>query len=117
MNSNCIFCQIIAGEIPSPRVDEDENFICIRDLHPQARQHYLVIPKKHVHSLAEIYQNIPSAESQGVADLFQFGARVAKKMKIFERGYQSLINTGKEGGQTVFHLHLHLLADYESHDH
>jgi histidine triad (HIT) family protein len=101
--ANCIFCKIISGAIPSPRVDEDDSFICIRDIQPQAPTHLLVVPKTHV-------IDVTAADAALVGEMFEFGVRVARKQGLLPGGFRSMINTGVNGGQTVFHLHLHLLA-------
>ena len=106
---DCIFCKIVDGKIPSPRVYEDEHCIVIRDLHPQAATHLLVLPKVHVTSLAENFDD----EMKGrevVGKLFSTANAVAKQEGLFPAGYRSVINTGAGGGQSVFHLHLHLLG-------
>lgn len=107
--SDCIFCKIVDGKIPSPRVYEDEHTVVIRDLHPQAKTHLLVIPKIHVASLAENFLE----ESKGrevVGRLFSAANTVAKQEGLLPSGYRSVINTGVGGGQSVFHLHLHVLG-------
>jgi histidine triad (HIT) family protein len=105
----CVFCKIVSGEIPSPRVYEDGNVIVIKDLHPQSKVHLLVIPKNHVVSLAEIWED-EAAGRKTVGDLFEAADRVAKQEGLLPAGYRSVINTGVEGGQSVFHLHLHVLG-------
>ena len=111
MSQSCIFCKIVDGSIPSPRVLEDESFICIRDLHPQAKIHLLVIPKKHVAGLDAAYAHEGGAALVGA--LFEFGTQVAHQQRLLPQGFRSIINTGVGGGQTVFHLHLHLLGGGE----
>ena len=106
---DCVFCKILDGKIPAPRVYEDENAIVIRDLHPHAKQHFLVIPKKHVDSLAKLFEN--EAEGQKVVgNLFSVANVLAKKEGLLPAGFRSVINTGVDGGQSVFHLHLHILG-------
>src|SRR4051812_15213354 len=95
-SANCIFCKIIAGSIPSPRVYEDERFICIRDIRPQARIHLLIVPREHVVSLE-------SASAELVGQMFEAGKRVARQEKLLPGGFRSVINTGAGGGQTVWH--------------
>lgn len=106
--SDCIFCKIISGKISSPRVAEDDSFICIRDLHPQAPVHLLMIPKAHVSSL-DAAAAATDAEAN-LGRLLLFAAATAKKMGLVEGGYRTVINTGAGGGQTVFHLHVHVLG-------
>jgi histidine triad (HIT) family protein len=102
----CIFCRIVAGDIPSERLHEDEHCIAIRDINPAAPVHLLVIPKEHVASLAQM-----GSEHHALAGhLLLTLARIAEAEGVAESGYRTVINTGREGGQTVDHLHLHLLA-------
>ncbi len=101
--ADCIFCKIIDGKIPSPRVYEDDRFICIRDIRPQAKTHLLVIPRKHVVSLEQ-------AEGALVGEMFDAAKKIALQEKLLPSGFRSVINTGVGGGQTVWHLHLHLLG-------
>jgi histidine triad (HIT) family protein len=105
----CIFCKIVEGKISSPRVYEDEKAIVIRDLHPQAKTHFLVIPKVHVESLAALFENSDEGKSV-IGDLFAIADTVAKTEGLLPDGFRSVINTGVNGGQSVFHLHLHLLG-------
>lgn len=107
--SDCIFCKIVGGEIPSPRLYEDEDTIVIRDVSPQSKHHFLALPKKHVASLAELFAN--DAEGRTVVgNLFSAANAVAKQEGLLPAGFRSVINTGADGGQTVFHLHLHVLG-------
>ena len=109
-HESCIFCKIILGQIPSPRVYEDSQFICIRDIHPQAKTHLLVIPKQHLASLEEVYPENGAHHAQLVGSLFEVATRVARQEGLLPGGFRSVMNTGLQGGQTVFHLHLHLLG-------
>jgi histidine triad (HIT) family protein len=103
---NCIFCKIVAGDIPSARVLETEEFIAIRDINPAAPVHVLLVPRKHVESVAHLADG--DAELAGKLLL---GARdVARQEGLAERGYRVVINTGREGGQTVAHLHVHVMG-------
>ncbi len=103
---DCIFCQIIAGRIPSDLIYRDDYVVCFRDIHPLAPTHILIVPKKHINSLVTMSE----------ADLTLIGAMVkaanllARKENIAERGYRLVINCGKEGTQAVPHLHMHLLG-------
>ena len=108
--NDCLFCKIVAGAIPSPKLYEDESFICIRDIRPQAKTHLLVLPKKHVSSLEEAFPKNGHAQTQLVGQLFEVGTRVAREQGLLPGGFRSVINTGHDGGQTVFHIHLHLLG-------
>ena len=108
--SDCIFCKIIQGGIPAPKLYEDDRFIAIRDIRPQAKTHLLVIPKEHVASLDEAFPVRGETKSDLVGQLFAVGTLLARKHDLLPAGFRSVINTGVGGGQTVFHLHLHLLG-------
>lgn len=102
---DCIFCKIIAGEIPSTKVYEDELVFAFRDIAPQAPTHILVIPKAHIASVNEI-----SAENSGiVAHIFEVIPQIAKAEGL-EGGYRVVSNCGADAGQTVHHLHFHILG-------
>ena len=107
---DCIFCKIIDGTFQAPKLYEDESWICIRDIQPQAKTHLLVIPKEHVASLSEIYPERGKGRNDLVGDLFQVATRIARQQGLLPGGFRSVINTDKNGGQTVFHLHLHILG-------
>jgi histidine triad (HIT) family protein len=107
----CLFCKIVAGEIPSPRVHEDEHVICIRDIHPQARTHLLVLPKEHVASLDEAFPENGPSKAALLGAMMKSVTEIARKQGLLPGGFRTVINTGKDGGQTVFHLHLHILGD------
>ena len=103
--SNCLFCKIIAGEIPSTKVYEDETVLAFRDIAPQAPTHILVIPKAHIGSVAEI-----TAENSGVvAHIFEVIPAIAKAEGL-ENGYRVVSNCGEHGCQSVKHLHFHILG-------
>ena len=106
MADDCIFCRIAAGEIPSQRVYEDEHLIAIRDINPAAPVHVLVIPREHLESLAELEER----HTELAGRLLLAVGRVAEQEGVAERGYRTVINTGQEGGQTVGHLHVHLIG-------
>lgn len=106
MNASCIFCRIAAGEIPSQLVYQDEHLIAIRDIHPAAPVHVLVIPREHLESINDLEER-----HTGLAGRLLLAVkRVAEQEGVAERGYRTVVNTGAEGGQTVPHLHVHLLA-------
>jgi len=109
MSKNCIFCKIIQGEIPAERIYENEGFICIKDIQPKTQTHLLVIPKQHIESLDEAYPENDNPVG-GAVELLSTSVKVARKMGLLPRGYRTIINTGTEGGQSVPHLHLHILA-------
>jgi histidine triad (HIT) family protein len=101
----CLFCKIIAGEIPSKKVFEDDLTYAFGDINPQAPTHILVVPRKHIPSLAEA-----SAEDQEMLGyLHLVAARIARSEGL-SKGFRTVINTGPDGGQTVDHLHVHLLG-------
>lgn len=103
--ADCIFCKIIAGEIPSNKVYEDELVYAFRDIAPQAKTHILVIPKEHIASVAEI-----TPENSGiVSHIFEVIAKIAKDEGL-DGGYRVVSNCGGDAGQTVFHLHFHILG-------
>ena len=103
---NCIFCKIVAGEIPSQKIYEDERAFAFRDINPQAPTHALVIPRAHVASLMEADESHEAL----LGHLLLVAARVARDGGLAEAGYRTVINTGAEAGQTVFHIHVHLLG-------
>jgi len=103
--NDCIFCKIIAGEIPSERVYEDEDVIAIRDINPQAKVHVLVMPKHHVADLTEA-----AAQPELLAKVFCAAAKVAEKMGLEKDGYRVISNKGENGCQSVKHLHVHVLG-------
>lgn len=101
--NDCIFCRIIAGEIPSERVYEDDKMIVIRDVAPAAPVHVLMIPKAHT-------ENIITAEPELILYMFGKVKELAEKLGVNEKGFRTVANTGDDGGQTVKHLHIHLLG-------
>ena len=103
--SDCIFCKIIAGEIPSTKVYENEYVFAFRDINPQAPTHILVIPKEHIRGISAI-----TAENSAIAaKCLEACAEIAKQEKL-DGGYRIVSNCGADAGQTVFHLHFHILA-------
>lgn len=104
MTNHCVFCKIIAKEIPSNVVYEDDQILAFHDIHPAAPTHVLIIPKAHVESVADI----PVADPL-VSILMHRAVQIAGQLGL-RAGYRLVINTGDDGGQTVFHLHLHLLG-------
>ncbi len=104
--TDCIFCKIVAGEIPSDRVHEGEQVIAFRDLNPQAPTHVLVIPRRHVATLEDLTPD----DGDLLAEMFTVARKVAATDGIAERGYRTVFNCRDEGGQEVHHLHLHVLG-------
>jgi histidine triad (HIT) family protein len=103
---DCIFCKIVAGTIPSTTVYEDDICIAFNDLSPQAPTHLLIIPREHVDSLDKSEAN----HKETLGHLLLSAADIAREKGFAEDGYRVVINTNDDGGQTVFHLHVHLLA-------
>ncbi len=103
--TDCIFCKIAAGEIPSAKVYEDETVLAFRDINPQAPVHILVIPKQHIASAAEVNEE----NAEAVAACFKAVAKIAAREKL-EGGFRVISNCGEDAGQTVKHLHFHILA-------
>lgn len=102
---DCVFCKIASGEIPSKKAYEDESVLAFYDLDPQAPVHILIIPKHHITSVAEITPE----NSAVVAHIFEVAAKLAKENNLTE-GFRVVANTGRDGGQSVPHLHFHLLG-------
>jgi histidine triad (HIT) family protein len=104
--SDCLFCKIVAGQIPSNRVLEDEHLIAFRDIQPAAPVHVLVVPRKHLTSLAEL----TDADLDLAGRLLTATAEVARREGIDGTGYRVVANTGRHGCQSVDHLHLHVMG-------
>lgn len=104
--SDCLFCKIINGDIPCDKVYEDDKVLAFNDIDPQAPVHFLVIPKEHIQSAALICEN----NSGIVAHIFEVIAKIAAEKGISEKGFRVVTNCGEDGGQTVGHLHFHVLA-------
>lgn len=102
---DCVFCKIAKGEIPSKKVYEDDKVLAFCDLQPQAPVHILIIPKEHIASAADITPE----NSAIVAHIYEVAAKLAKENHL-ENGFRIVCNAGKEGGQSVMHLHFHLLG-------
>jgi histidine triad (HIT) family protein len=106
MASDCLFCRIVAGEVPAEVIDQDELVIAFRDINPAAPTHVLVIPRRHVESAAEL------GETDGdlLGRIVAMANRVAGSEGIAERGYRLVTNIGDDAGQSVHHLHVHVLG-------
>lgn len=104
--SDCLFCKIIAGDIPSAIVHQDDRLVAFKDVNPQAPLHLLIVPRKHIASL----NDLAPEDDALVGSMFRRAAALAKEHGYHERGYRAVFNTNREAGQTVFHIHLHLLA-------
>ncbi len=104
--SECIFCRVAAGTLPSKVIHEDEQAVAFEDTNPQAPVHFLVIPRKHVVSIGEMHQG----DSGLLGHLMLTCAKIAKERGLTASGYRVVTNTGPNAGQSVFHLHLHVLG-------
>jgi histidine triad (HIT) family protein len=104
--TDCIFCKIISGDIPSTKVYADETVTAFRDINPVAPTHILIIPNKHIASI----NDLTPADETVTGHMFTVAQQLAAEEGIAETGYRSIINTGPDGGQVVFHLHLHLIG-------
>ncbi|MBU1636418.1 histidine triad nucleotide-binding protein [bacterium] len=104
--SDCIFCKIASGEIPVDKLIDDEDVVAFRDLNPQAPEHILIIPRQHLERLA----HADESHSELIGKLILAANKLAKKLKLDESGYRLVINNGESAGQSVWHLHLHLLG-------
>ena len=102
--SDCIFCKIAQKKIPATIVRESDSVIVIKDISPQSPTHLLVIPKKHYSTLMDC------EDTELLGELLQTAREVATELGLSERGFRTVINTNSEGGQTVFHLHMHFMA-------
>jgi histidine triad (HIT) family protein len=106
MPDDCLFCRMASGATPVTKVHEDDKVFVIKDIHPRAPTHVMIIPKEH----------IPSARDLGpehgdiLARMYQTATRVASQLGVSDKGYRLTFNVGDEGGQTIYHLHLHLLG-------
>jgi histidine triad (HIT) family protein len=103
---SCIFCQIVAGKVPSEILYQDKEVIAFRDINPQSPTHLIIIPKRHIPSLAQLSK----AELPLIGHMINVANQLAKKEGVAEKGYRLAINCGEQGGQVVPHLHLHLLG-------
>lgn len=103
---SCLFCRIVAGEIPAKRIHEDEHVLAFEDINPQAPLHALVIPKAHISTLNDLEPD----HDVVVGELVRTAATIAKKRGVDASGYRTVLNCNAHAGQTVFHIHLHLLG-------
>lgn len=101
---NCVFCAIVEGDIPASKVKENANVLAFNDINPQAPTHILIIPKAHYENAAEL----AAADQKVLGELFAMAREIADEKSL--NGYRTVFNTGEDGGQTVFHAHLHLLG-------
>lgn len=103
--SDCIFCKIVAGGIPSQKIYEDSDILAFNDINPQAPVHIVIIPRKHISKIHEA-----DGQEALLGNLMNTAGRIAEKTGILETGYRIVINTNRDAGQTVDHIHLHLLG-------
>lgn len=102
----CVFCKIIKGEIPTDKVYEDDKVLVFKDIEPQAPVHILLIPKKHIESLNDLDDD----DCEIVGYIFMIAKNMAEKFGVSKDGYRIVTNCGKDGGQSVNHVHFHMLA-------
>jgi len=103
---DCLFCKIVAGDIPAELLYEDEHVVAFKDINPQAPVHNLIIPKKHIATI----NDLQIEDEIVVGNMFLAAKTIAEKEGIADQGYRTVMNCGESAGQTVFHIHLHLLA-------
>lgn len=106
MTTDCLFCKIIAGQIPGQIVHQDETMIAFKDINPQAPLHVLIVPRRHIATLNDLSVD----DDALVGSMFRRAAAIAKEHGYDEDGYRAVFNTNRDAGQTVFHIHLHVLA-------
>jgi len=104
--SDCLFCKMVAGEIQPAKVYEDDEVLAFRDINPQAPTHILVIPKRHIATT----NDLTDADAALVGKLTLVAAKIAAQEGLSERGYRTVMNCNRDGGQAVYHIHLHLLG-------
>jgi histidine triad (HIT) family protein len=104
--SDCLFCKIIAGAIPGQLVYEDKDVVAFKDISPQAPLHVLIVPRQHIATLNDLGPNSDDL----IGAMVRRAAALAKQHGYSERGYRTVLNCNRDAGQTVFHIHLHLLA-------
>jgi|SRR5687768_977922 histidine triad (HIT) family protein len=104
--ADCLFCKVVAGEIPATVVHQDDELVAFRDINPQAPLHVLIIPKRHISTL----NDLAPGDDALVGSMLRRAAAIAAEHGYGERGYRAVFNVNREAGQTVFHIHLHVLA-------
>jgi histidine triad (HIT) family protein len=103
---SCLFCKIIAGEIPASIIHQDDEVVVLDDINPQAPVHKLIVPKKHIATLNDLTDD----DTEIVGHMIQTAKLMAKKLNVADDGYRVVMNCNAGAGQTVFHIHLHLLG-------
>jgi histidine triad (HIT) family protein len=106
MSSDCLFCRIVSGELPAAQVYSDDTVVAIRDIAPQAPTHILLLSRKHIASVGEVGEQ----DRDLMGKIFAVGAELARREGVATDGYRLVVNNGRNGGQTVDHLHVHLLG-------
>lgn len=104
--ADCLFCRVVAGEIPATIVHQDERLVSFRDIRPQAPLHVLVVPRRHIGTLNDLTQG----DDQLVGEMLRRAAAIAREHGVDERGYRTVFNCNADAGQTVFHIHLHVIG-------
>ncbi|MBD3226304.1 MAG: HIT domain-containing protein [Caldithrix sp.] len=106
VRDDCVFCQVMAGKLPSDIEFENENLAVFRDINPQAPVHLLIVPKKHIARLSDTSDD----DSQLLCEMLHTAKDMADKLGLKEKGFRLVLNDGKDSGQSIFHIHLHLLS-------
>ncbi len=106
MSDDCLFCKIVAGEVPADIVYENEHVVAFRDINPQAPVHVLIIPRQHIATI----NDLEPGNADLVGHMYLAAQHIAGVEKLAERGYRTVMNCNQDAGQTVFHIHLHLLG-------
>jgi histidine triad (HIT) family protein len=106
MTDSCLFCKIVRSEAKANIVYDDEQVIAFRDIHPVAPTHILIVPRRHIESINDIHAD----DAPLIGHMFIIARQIARQENIHEGGYRIIVNTGPDGGQTVFHMHLHLIG-------
>jgi len=109
--AECLFCRIVSKKVPAKIIYEDERILAFEDINPQAPVHALVIPKKHISTTLDIEDE----DNELIGLLFQTAGKIAKEKGIAERGFRLVVNTNQEAGQTVYHVHIHILGGRHMH--
>jgi histidine triad (HIT) family protein len=104
--SQCLFCRIVSGEVPGTIVHQDDDLVAFRDVNPQAPLHVLIVPRRHIPTI----NDLTPAEDALVGSMFRRAAALAADHGCAERGYRTVFNCNRDAGQSVFHIHLHVLA-------
>jgi histidine triad (HIT) family protein len=104
--ADCLFCKIVAGTIPAATVYQDEHLVAFKDITPQAPMHVLIVPRRHIGSLNELAET----DDRIVGEMVRRGAAIAREHGHADRGYRTVFNCNADAGQTVFHIHLHVLG-------